>query len=465
MAELRGWPMPASDRVIWNGVITDSDCGKNHKSAKKALGDPKMPDSECIQRCVRERRLKYALLFTHKVYEITNQNAAGLEQSAGASVMLRGRLEQNRLTAVAIQVAGPPAINFFTGYLERLSHESMSIRQDNGILIDTLVPEDTPVSANSISAQLGFGDRVLIVCQTTHRVLDYPQRRYQTLRLVGIKRLRLSSTDELNQIYRSRGWAQQGNLLKIPEQAAQVRRVMQSEVLANSGASPSMLENARAVNLDFRSQMPNFIAEEVAKVYSSDPMDSPRWKYEYAFESEITVRNGSEGRQNLRKNGEPWTEALLPDYVAYGGFGAGILGLFDRRCPTTLTNGGPAAIGGKAYLAYQVSSPADGCFSIRAGYQTYRPAISGRILVENPGGRLLEFRYDAKDLPDELLLTSWNWAASWGSVKIGESSYLLPVTAELIYSTAFGPFGRMGRVTREYKNHRHFEASETITYP
>jgi hypothetical protein len=46
-------------------------------------------------------------------------------------------------------------------------------------------------------------------------------------------------------------------------------------------------------------------------------------------------------------------------------------------------------------------------------------------------------------------------------VKIGDSTFLLPVGAEIV---ALNASGAWSRVTVEYKNHRHFEASTNVTF-
>jgi hypothetical protein len=50
---------------------------------------------------------------------------------------------------------------------------------------------------------------------------------------------------------------------------------------------------------------------------------------------------------------------------------------------------------------------------------------------------------------------------TWGSVAIGDASYWLPGAADFIWRMGNGQFYR---TTVEYKNHRHFEASTTLTF-
>ena len=51
---------------------------------------------------------------------------------------------------------------------------------------------------------------------------------------------------------------------------------------------------------------------------------------------------------------------------------------------------------------------------------------------------------------------------TWGDVKIGDNSHLLPIGYEkVMYMRA----GARNRVVAEYSNHRHFEAESNIKFP
>lgn len=227
-----------------------------------------------------------------------------------------------------------------------------------------------------------------------------------------------------------------------------------------------MLERVRAANFAYPARMPNFIAHEIANTYTSRGATEPQWTLQYTVDSEITVKGGGESRRNVRKNGEPWNGPGLPDFLGYGAwFGFGIQQLFDPHCPNTFELAGTEQVGGKQLLLFRVTSPG-GCFNVKIGYQTFRPAITGRALIEDSGGRLIQFGYEAQAFPAGFPLAGWKWFTSWDDVRIGDASYLVPVRSELVaaYSDAVPNSDRMIRVTREYKDYRHFEASSNITF-
>ena len=139
----------------------------------------------------------------------------------------------------------------------------------------------------------------------------------------------------------------------------------------------------------------------------------------------MTFDHGHVERRNIRKDGHPWTQPVLPGYTGYGGFGNLLLNLFESHCPNTFHPVGPCEINGKQTLQFRVDAEPDTCFGIESDYQAYRPRIEGYIFLENPGARLVQFEYKALNLPESFLLSSWVRKVSWGDVWIGDKVFLL----------------------------------------
>jgi len=80
----------------FNGVITDTMCGKDH-----AMMNVK-PDSKCVTDCVKAGS-KYALLEGSNVYELSDQKAP--EKFAGQKVKVTGTLNGNIIQVQSIAAA------------------------------------------------------------------------------------------------------------------------------------------------------------------------------------------------------------------------------------------------------------------------------------------------------------------------------------------------------------------------
>ena len=113
-------------------------------------------------------------------------------------------------------------------------------------------------------------------------------------------------------------------------------------------------------------------------------------------------------------------------------------------------------------IEYRFRSPVDGCFPfLYFAYQRYNPARTGRVFIDDPGGNVIQADDQAGGFPADFEFAGREEHMFWDYVKIGESSHLLPVRANflVVYSS-----GTRYRVEVVYKNHRHFEASTTVTF-
>src|SRR6266567_8651299 len=77
---LFGIAIAAAAAQTWTGKISDSKCGASHKAAMEH-STAKMSDHDCAVACVKGGA-KYVFVSKGKVYQIDNQDYAGLEEHA-----------------------------------------------------------------------------------------------------------------------------------------------------------------------------------------------------------------------------------------------------------------------------------------------------------------------------------------------------------------------------------------------
>ncbi len=90
-----------------SGKISDSNCGRSHKSAIEHSGK-KMTDHDCVLACVKGGA-KYVFVSGGKIYNIGNQDYAGLEEHAGHSVRMTGDVSGDTITVTKIAMVGGKA--------------------------------------------------------------------------------------------------------------------------------------------------------------------------------------------------------------------------------------------------------------------------------------------------------------------------------------------------------------------
>ena len=346
----------------------------------------------------------------------------------------------------------------FTGSLERVGDQSISVKLADRTVIDAMLSNAPALAASAIAAKSSMGDEVEIKCKQIRPVWEAATSRLQSLEVTGMRFLRRPSPEEVSGMLEAK--PREGkNLLQRP-----VASVFMPKRAGDPDAPGSReLEHARRVNLEYAANMPNFVADETAKRYKSTTK-SPDWRPYDTVEAEITFRGRRAVRQQIRRDGKPWNQPFdaLPGYKWYEGFETEITPLFDPQCPTTIEYEGRSKIGGRQLLEYRFSSPVDGCFPfLYFAYQRYNPARTGHVFIDDSDGSVIQVDDQSDGFPADFEFAGREEHIFWDYVKIGDNSHLLPVRVSFLvhYSS-----GTRYRVEVEYKNHRHFEASTNITF-
>jgi hypothetical protein len=89
----------AADQT-WKGTISDSNCGHSHKAAVEHAGKA-LSDHDCTVACVKGGA-KYVFVAGGKVYDIANQDFAGLDTNAGKPVQVAGTMNGNAITIAKV---------------------------------------------------------------------------------------------------------------------------------------------------------------------------------------------------------------------------------------------------------------------------------------------------------------------------------------------------------------------------
>src|SRR5215468_777566 len=105
------------------------------------------------------------------------------------------------ISFILLMPCGAFAVDFvFSGNLQRVTTESMTLRLDDGGLIDTRLPKSGSLASGAISALYQLGDRV--------QITNTP-----SFELKKIQYLRPASAEESSQVVTSLSWRREENLL------------------------------------------------------------------------------------------------------------------------------------------------------------------------------------------------------------------------------------------------------------
>jgi hypothetical protein len=370
-------------------------------------------------------------------------------------------LEQALLLAVLlVPFRATAAETTYEGNLLLVSREFVSIRLADGRVIDARTSKSGALGSQSIAANYKLGDHVEITAKPIDAVLDQKTDHWLAVDLKKLRFQRPPTPDEMAEVIAALYWKKGDNLLKAPAVTS---------VRSNPAPSGNLtgLEHVREVNLANLARMPDFIAEEHV-IRSFIPAGSTKASSQDIFESDIVFQGTKAIRQNVRINEKRWngTSAWLPGLnwgLGWGiGFGSELHAIFDKGCGTRFDFTGQEEAAGKRVLAYLFKSPLDGCFGPdQSGPAEYNAARSGRVLVDDPGGNIVRIEIRQTGVAD---FGQVDVKMSWSDVRIGDTSYLLPVKDEYVYRFPTAQTRGEWRVSVEFKNHRHFEASSTIQF-
>src|SRR5258706_1763926 len=79
----------AAAEQTWTGEITDATCGRSHLKMSQGL----FSAPECVIACTE--KVKFTFVTTDKIYEIANQDFAGLKEHPGEPIKLTGELQKD----------------------------------------------------------------------------------------------------------------------------------------------------------------------------------------------------------------------------------------------------------------------------------------------------------------------------------------------------------------------------------
>ena len=356
------------------------------------------------------------------------------------------------LAAVLLAISAPAADLTFTGSLRFVAESTITLRLSNGIVIDGRLPGAGEITASKIVAQYKFADQVETSFRNIRPVWDESVQRYHQLELKHIRFVRAATPEESALVATSLTWQTGTNRLRVVSGPPRPPRP----------PDPEGLERVRTVNLAHIRDMPGFVANEVA-ARSLRRRGESQWKQIDTVESEVAVHGNNLARSHIRVNGKSYETGsnLPPGPYTSGGFGEDLKALLDPNCANTFELAGREESGGHRVVVYRFNVPVDGCFAPdTSGFEQYSPALSGRIVTDEPTGDVLQMEYQGNGMPREMG-SDGRVAYSWEFVKIGGASYFLPATADSTFDTQNGD---SWHIFVQFKDHRHFESSTIVTF-
>jgi hypothetical protein len=195
----------------------------------------------------------------------------------------------------------------------------------------------------------------------------------------------------------------------------------------------SLIERAREVAFQFSQRLPNFVCQEFMSRFTQRgredkmPLDM--------VSAEIIYEDGKESYRNVKIDNRPTDKPLEESGGSWstGEFASILLELFHPDTHTQFGAGRASTISGFSAQVYDFQVQSENSrWMLHAGSQNLAPAYAGSVWVDPNTARVLRIEMQARNLTADFPMAAVETAVDYSDVRIGETSFLLPVHAEVL---------------------------------
>ena len=195
----------------------------------------------------------------------------------------------------------------------------------------------------------------------------------------------------------------------------------------------SLIERAREAAWQFSQKLPNFICQEFMSRFTqrgrqeTKPLD--------LVSAEIIYEDGHESYRNVKIDNRPTNKPLqeIDGSWSTGEFASILVELFHPDTHTQFRSGGASTISGYSARVYDFQVQSENSrWMLHAGSQNLAAAYGGSIWLDPSTARVLRIEMQARNLPSDFPMATVETTVDYSEVRIGETSFLLPVHAEAL---------------------------------
>ena len=195
----------------------------------------------------------------------------------------------------------------------------------------------------------------------------------------------------------------------------------------------SLIERARDAALQFSQKLPNFVCQEFMSRFTQRgrqekmPLD--------LVSADIVYEDGQESYRNVKIDNRATDKPLqeIDGSWSTGEFASILLELFHPDTHAQFRSGGASSISGLSAQIYDFQVQSENSrWMLHAGSQNLAAAYGGSVWVDPKTARVLRIEMQARNLPSDFPMATVETAVDYSDVRIGETSFLLPVHAEAL---------------------------------
>ncbi len=256
--------------------------------------------------------------------------------------------------------------------------------------------------------------------------------------------------------------SESADTIEVPSEPIE-KKEEEPEPPANEEPDP-LIEKARSAAANFTAGLPNYVCKEFMARYMSvkRPVD---WQALDVVSTEVVYEGSKETYRNVAINGKATHKPLeeIGGSWSTGEFASTLLDVLSPSTAAEFRPRGDDTIEGTAVRVYNFTvERLHSHWLVKGPAQSIYPAYRGAIWIDPKNGRVLRIEMGARKLPEEFTFDTVESAVDYGSVRLGEREFLLPIHAESL-SCQRGT-SNCSRNTIDFRTYHKFGSESDITY-
>ena len=227
-----------------------------------------------------------------------------------------------------------------------------------------------------------------------------------------------------------------------------------------------MIAKAREAAEIFSETLPNYEVKRVTTRYQTEAARGRQtsWRAVDTITADVSSKAGKDTYSNLTVNGKRSAEA--PEKTgawSSGEFSSTLLDVLSTATDAEFRNRRTTTIVNRSAIRFDFSVAQENShWHINTQSQSYQPAYTGVIWIDQENFRVLRIEMSAREIPKGFPLDTVESTVDYDYVRLSEEKFLLPVHAESL-SCSRGTSDCLKNTT-DFRNYRKYGADTNITF-
>ena len=235
-------------------------------------------------------------------------------------------------------------------------------------------------------------------------------------------------------------------------------------VLRRNSPAEQLIERTKQWAMTFTQGLPNYLCSQMTTRYIEESKASGMQPLD-VITAKVVYEDGKESYKEITVGGKRTNKSMmeLGGTTSTGEFASTLRSLFSdasradfKLYQSSNLSGTPAKI-----YDFKVALPNSDWF-INVGGQALRPAYSGSVWIDPATAQVRRIEMQADNIPKDFPLDSVEWAVDYDNVRLGTSTFLLPVHAANLACQRGTTI--CTKNVEEFRDYHKFSGESTITY-